>query len=333
MEDRVEDKVMEAKHTFSRLGWCYVAGTFLMNGVQIWGAPFLTQQHPEWMTDTNILLVISSLITYGLTMPLIYLLAKNMPATKPERRAFKFSQFFVTFLMCYALIFVSNIVGNVITFAVGLMKGSQVNNKLIGYVTSGNASVMLIVMVLLAPIVEELIFRKVLVDRTLKYGQGMAIALSGIMFGLFHGNMNQFAYAVVLGAFFAFIYINTGNIKITIALHMIVNFMGSVVAGALLKGIHYDEMLAAAERDPEEVVLLMEKYAVGWVMYGVYAVLVLAIVIAGIVLLIVNRRKFVLQPGEVQIPENQRLQTLLLNPGMLFFCLLWIGAILYQLFA
>ena len=44
---------------------------------------------------------------------------------------------------------------------------------------------------------------------------------SGLMFGLFHGNLNQFVYAFVLGLCFGFIYVKTGNIRYTIGLHML----------------------------------------------------------------------------------------------------------------
>lgn len=191
---------------------------------------------------------------------------------------------------------------------------------------------MVALMVIVAPIMEELIFRKVLVDRTIRYGQGAAVALSGLMFGLFHGNLNQFAYAVILGVFFAFIYIKTGDIRITMGLHALMNFMGSVVAGGLLKMIHYQELLSAVE-DPDRLVSLVTQYATGWILYGLFFVFIMTVVISGIVLLIVHHRKFRLEPGEVQIPAGQRIQTLLLNPGMLFFCIMWIVMIILQLFS
>ena len=59
-------------------------------------------------------------------------------------------------------------------------------------------------MVICAPILEEYIFRKLIVDRTVKYGQGVAVVLSGLMFGLFHGNLNQFAYAFYWECFWHF---------------------------------------------------------------------------------------------------------------------------------
>ena len=60
------------------------------------------------------------------------------------------------------------------------------------YATESNMMVTFLYMVICAPILEEYIFRKLIVDRTVKYGQGVAIVLSGLMFGLFHGNLNQF---------------------------------------------------------------------------------------------------------------------------------------------
>lgn len=322
----------QAKRTFSRLGWCYVAGTILMNVLQVAVLPLVSGVRPEWLENTDSRLVLSSIIVYMFTLPLIYLLARNIPEKVPERRTIKWQQFFVLFLIGYALIFVSNIIGNIATVFIGIAKGSQVNNRLIEYVSDGNVWTMLVVMVIIAPVMEELIFRKVLVDRVLKYGEGMAVALSGLMFGLFHGNLNQFAYAVVLGAFFAFIYIKTGNIRITIGLHMLVNFMGSVVASALLKQIHYQELLEAVD-EPGLMLELVAKYSTGWILYGLYLIFIMVVVIAGIVLLIVNRRKFRLEPGEVQVPADQRFQTLLINPGMLFFCIMWIALIIMQLFA
>ena len=77
--------------------------------------------------------------------------------------------------------------------------------------TSSNLWVNLFIMVLCAPVAEELIFRKLLIDRLTQYGEGVAVLFSGLMFGLFHGNLNQFVYAFVLGLCFGFIYVKTGD--------------------------------------------------------------------------------------------------------------------------
>ena len=83
--------------------------------------------------------------------------------------------------------------------------------------TAAGASVeMVIAFAVLAPVFEELVFRKVLVDHVLPFGEWPAILFSGITFGLFHGNLTQFFYAALLGMVLAYVYIRTGNILYSI---------------------------------------------------------------------------------------------------------------------
>jgi len=176
------------------------------------------------------------------------------------------------------------------------------------------------------------------VDRTLRYGQGVAIVLSGLMFGLFHGNLNQFIYATALGMFLAFLYVKTGKLKITIAIHMIVNFMGSVVAVLLLKAIKFEELMAleenmsSVEAYTQHVMQLVMDNLAGYIAYLGYACLIFGSMIAGIVLFIVFRKRFKLEKGEVSIPKGQRFRTVILNPGMLAYCVFWLVMIVLQLF-
>lgn len=247
-------------------------------------------------------------------------------------KSMKPGQFILALIMCFALMYCGNLVGTLITTIVGALKGSAVDNALMTYATESNMIVTFIYMVICAPILEEYIFRKLIVDRTVKYGQGVAIALSGLMFGLFHGNLNQFAYAMLLGMFLAFLYVKTGNLKITIGLHMCINFMGAVVSVLLLKAIHLDEYqeIVMNGGDAQAVMDFMMAYLPGWIGYMVYVLFILAVVITGIVLFIVFRKRFALDPG--QIPKGQRFKTVICNPGMLCYCIFWIVMILLQMF-
>lgn len=329
----MEELQVQAKKTFSRLGWCYTVGTIVMNLSQSIIMILLKRYRPELISDINVMLIISCITVDMLTLPLIYLMVRNMPKTLPEKHNPKWWEFPIVFIICYSMVFLSNIAGNIVTFIVALYKRSPVDNNLISYVTGGNVWMNLLFMVIIAPIMEELVFRKVLVDRTVQYGQGVAIALSGLMFGLFHGNFNQFAYAVVLGALFAFIYIKTGDIKVTIILHAVINFMGSVIAGGLLKMIHYEELLNLDLTDTALVMRQVTEHLAGWILYLVYLLFILCTVIGGIVCMIVFRRKFRVDPGADTIPKGQRIQTMLLNPGMIVFCVVWVFMILMQLLA
>ena len=76
------------------------------------------------------------------------------------------------------------------------------------------------VICLTAPITEEFIFRKFLIDRLAVYSKTLAIFSSGILFGIIHCNFVQFFVAIVLGWTFAYAYVETGNILITITYHI-----------------------------------------------------------------------------------------------------------------
>ena len=328
------EELQQAKKVFSRLGWCYITGTVTVYVLQYVVAYFFRVYKPEWANNMSMSasLILSGLLMYGCGMPVIVLLAQGIESQTIERHKMKWWQFVVALIMCYSLMYISNIVGNIITAVIGMWKGSAVDNDLVSYVTDSSMLVNFVLMVVVAPIVEEYVFRKVLVDRTVKYGQGIAIVTSGLMFGLFHGNLNQFAYAVGLGAFFAFIYIKTGNLKITIGMHAIINFMGSIVAGLLMKMLDYDALLAMDQEDMDAMVNLVMENLGAWVLFGVYLIFLFFVVIAGIVLFIVFFKRFKVEPGTVQIPKGKAFEVLILNPGMLTFCIIWLVLIVWQLF-
>ncbi|WP_442856211.1 CPBP family intramembrane glutamic endopeptidase [Butyrivibrio sp. MC2021] len=88
----------------------------------------------------------------------------------------------------------------------------------------------MIMVAVLAPIFEELVFRKLIIDRTIRYGELMSIVFSSLAFGLFHCNLYQVFYAFVLGLILGYVYVRTGNIILTIIMHMCVNASSSVLA-------------------------------------------------------------------------------------------------------
>ena len=78
-----------------------------------------------------------------------------------------------------------------------------------------------------------------LTERIVKYGELAAVLASGLFFGLFHGNLNQFSYAFLLGLFLGFIYVKTGKLGYTIGLHMAINFIGSSLGTWMLRVTGY----------------------------------------------------------------------------------------------
>lgn len=325
-------EVKQAKNTFSQLGWCYIAGTVAVYLLEWVVSKLIELYKPEWASNNDVMMILSTVIVYGCAMPLIALLVSRMKVQKPERRKMKWWQFLIGFIICYALVYVSNIAGIITTTIIGLLKGSAVDNGVATVVSSGNMLINFVSMVVLAPIVEELVFRKLIIDRTAQYGQTVAIITSGLMFGLFHGNLNQFVYALVLGCFFAFIYLRTGNIKITIAMHAILNFMGSMVAGGLMKLVRYSELMLLGPEDEELMLTMITEDIVGWILLMLYVMFLLVVVITGIVFFFLSLKKMKPISAETDLPKGQRMNALFVNPGMIVFCVIWIILIVLQLF-
>lgn len=329
------EEIKVAKKHFSKLGWMFVLGTLIIYAVQIIPITIVNFVKPEWLANPDINLLLSVLPMYLIGMPLLILLVRRVPAEQVEKHEMKPGQFAVAAIICFGLVYASNIVGNVFTIIIGILKGGAVQNIIADVATSVNIFFVLIYMVLIAPFMEEYVFRKLIVDRAVRYGQGVAVLLSGLMFGLFHGNLNQFVYAFVLGLFLAFLYVKTGKLKITIALHMMINFMGGVVSVLALRMVDmegYQEVMASG--DMSAMMNYFMENLTGWIVYGIYVFFIFGMIIAGLVLLIVflAKKRFTFAQGEVSLPKGKRFGTVIFNTGMVAFCVLWIAMIIYQLF-
>lgn len=325
------EMLKQTKNHFSKLGLMYFLGTLIILACQLLTSLAANSLAPDLMADNNLSLIIVMLPMYMIAMPLMGLLIKMLPASRIEQHKMTIGQWMIAFLICYAILYISNIAGQIISTIIGFLKGSMVSNAIVEIASGISPWVSIFIMVLLAPIAEELLFRKLLIDRTVKYGEGIAILLSGLMFGLFHGNLNQFAYAFTLGLFLGFIYVRTGNVIYSILLHMSINFMGSVVAMLVLNVSGYEEIAALMGNPEEMMAVAMEKLPQLMILF-IYFILLIGITISGIVLLIINKKRFICRPGELSIPKGKRFSTIFLNIGMILFSLYWIIQIILQLF-
>lgn len=222
---------------------------------------------------------------------------------------------------------------HLITSAIGAFKGSQVDNELLGLLSGANLGVTFLLTVIFAPVYEEYIFRKLIVDRAVGYGKGLAVMLSGLMFGLFHGNLNQFVYATATGMFFAFIYVKTGKLRYSIGLHMVMNLIGGVFGMIILRMLKYEELLELVQTGASDGVMMkfMMENLPGWIVYIAYLFIIFGVCITGLVLFIVFRKRFALPVEQGDVPKGDRLVTMLGNVGMFCFMIYWIWEIIKQL--
>lgn len=328
------DTLKQTRRHFSKLGLMFFLGTLLINIVQIIAVAVANIIDPTLLSETTTYMLITMLPMYLIAMPLMALMIRTVPASdKIEEKKMSVGQWILSFLICYGLMYLSNYIGNTLTTIISTIKGTPVTNTINTIITSSSIWCNFIIMVIFAPITEELLFRKMLIDRTRKYGDCVSILISGVMFGLFHGNLNQFVYAFALGMCYAFIYLKTGRVRYTIYLHMLNNFLGSVLGMIVLKAVGNE--LVDISDDFEAMMVYMSDHMAQVLILMLYMFALFAVAITGIVLFFVNLKKIKMQivPGEVTIPKGKRFTTTVLNVGMALFFIFWIIMIIVQLLA
>lgn len=330
-----------AKKDFSKIGLLLLLGTLIIFAVQMLSLA-ISENIPAIADSDDLSFICTMLPMYVIAMPIIFFIFKKaVPVTiHGEKKQMKINHILAAFAIGYAGTYACNLIGTLITTIVGLLKGGQVDNVVLNLTTSISPITTIVVVAICAPIMEELMFRKMLIDRTYKYGEGMSIVFSGLVFGLFHGNLNQFAYAFFLGIFFGFIYVKTKNIVYPIILHMITNFIGSFVGTFILEKSRYLEFatkLNEVTADPAAVdhtamINLFTEYAGGILLFFGYAMCLFAVVITGLIIFLVNKKKFTLTPGVITIEKGKRFSTMVLNVGVILYSIFWIVNIVMQLF-
>ena len=76
---------------------------------------------------------------------------------------------------------------------------------------------------ILAPVIEELIFRFGICGLIYKDNEKKAIFISALMFGIAHFNLIQSTYAFILGLILAYVYVKSKNLLTSTILHITIN--------------------------------------------------------------------------------------------------------------
>lgn len=136
---------------------------------------------------------------------------------------------------------------------------------------------MFFMLVVIAPVFEEFIFRGLIMDALKPYGNGLAIFASGLLFGLYHGNFNQFFYTAAAGIALGYIANVTGSIVPTMIIHAIMNSIGGILNLLMSTESVQTYILNGREDAIPDADMI-------WVaMFGIFMVCVLVLVIVGLV--------------------------------------------------
>lgn len=180
--------------------------------------------------------VMTALCVVGVGLPVFYAAIGRVPKSESrEVNSISVIQFIGIFFVCTGSMYLANFIGILLSIPFIFLRGGELINPVADAVLGSNFIITFIYGSFVAPFVEEIIFRKLLLDRLRRFGDLAAILLSGIAFGLFHMNLLQFLYASVLGFIFAYVTLKTNTIRYSIILHVLINMIGTVMAPLLLK--------------------------------------------------------------------------------------------------
>ena len=152
-------------------------------------------------------------------------------------------------------------------------------------------------------IAEEFVFRGAILNILKPYGAKFAILASSLLFGLLHGNIEQFVFAFLTGLYFAYVAYKTESIVPSVIMHFLNNF---------------SSLICSLFKSNKEISSILE-------------IFFLTIGIIGfMVLFVVNIQKifnfkfkifkvFKRNKKQIDIKFNDKLNALFFNPGMTLF--------------
>lgn len=302
--DTIEEMLGAIAVRYAIFGWCFV---FVIKLASILLSVFFYDFYTE--NFATIYIVLNSINVCVIGTSVLALALRKLPVTKIEKRPMKIGQLLLLIMMMYGLTQVGSLMGMPIHLALTTIgsltadsedAAAELSNNL---VFSSGTVIRIISIGILPAIFEELLFRKFLIDRTIRHGEFISCAMSGIMFGLWHGNFQQFFFAFFIGVLFAFVYIRTGNIIYTMIMHASMNLVTSTVTvelfNALMKSMGIDMATGNINANIDDSVIIKSVLPM-LLLLLLWIGLLVSFQIVGFIMLIVKRKKFKLavMPGE-----------------------------------
>ena len=298
---------VNVKSVFSRVGLAAAVLGVVVNLVQMIIITIFNVVNPAFESNGWFRYLLIAVSFYLIGFPICCLILKRIPdGPKREEENLTFGGFIKFFLISYFIMVLLNLFTTGFLWIVGNFKEADVVNPLESVLSNSSIWATIIFAGILSQIIEEVLFRGVMLNKLRTYGDKIAIITTALLFGLFHENFSQFFYAVGLGMIFAYVTLKTGTIKYSIGLHIMINMMGSVIGTQVLSST---------------------------IATMIFGIVVWVFVIAGLILFIKDFKKTSLLPGEVIIEKGHILSETWLNVGMIINLIISLTLMIYVLIA
>lgn len=208
---------MMLKKAASRIGFALLAVILISEALSFSVAYFF----PDYTIFSSVLLQLVGI-------PIGCLILLKMPRDYTSPAPFAGKKLFAAFCICMSLSTIGSLVGITVSQSFSSLFGAEASNPIADLSQRTSPLFIFIMSVLIAPFFEEFLFRKVIIDRLVHFGEWNAIFFSALAFGLFHGNLMQFFYAFMVGAVFGYVYVKTRCIWYTVLLHGLMNLVANI---------------------------------------------------------------------------------------------------------
>ncbi len=223
------------RSTMSKIGLSYFFLMLIYLGASIFFSILFAIIAPNVITSDWFLWVVNFLSLYVVAAPIFIIILNsyiqfNIPS--PQKKHIKISQLLIYIVLSAGCAYIFNIVTIVIQTLISNLTGANYIDSMEMLFEGQSLLWIFISTCIVAPIGEELLFRKILHNKMAHLGDKCYIITSGVLFGVFHGNLSQLIYAFVLGMIFAYLYVYTGDIFVPIGIHFVVNAIGTIMLPA-----------------------------------------------------------------------------------------------------
>ena len=239
-----------SKNAFSRMGFGFAALLSVWYVFHLFTMAILETFWPFLLRENWVVLLVNDVSLYGIAFFVFWFVIRKMPALAPRRFSLVPKNIGASVLMAYGLLVAGNLIGKIVSVVFDLAAGTKTVSTVSSVVDgNGNFYIVFFLMAAVAPVMEELIFRRLMMNRLRRYGRWTAILVSSLLFACMHGNLIQVFYAFLLGLLLGYIYERSGKLRYTLLVHILINAYSTLlvyVTGNLssLKGLPLREIFS-----------------------------------------------------------------------------------------
>ena len=208
----------------------------------------------------------------------IYLIIQRVNVAKAIRfKKLRVSNIILIIIFAYLITPLMNLIN-----AISMLYVQNDTTDIMNNIVENNGFFLSLIMVALVPcILEESVYRGIFYNEYSKVNVLKGMLLSGFLFGIIHGNLNQFSYAFAMGIVFALLIEATDSIMATMIVHFFINGTSVVVMAVYPKLFQFLETVYGSDKfNAEELIKsmnsgILDDMTLGYVIrsYGITALI------------------------------------------------------------